>query len=250
MAEPSTTTNNNALPSPATPRRRLGCGGTLVLLALILALFGGFLFYRVEIAADRAVSAGAGELFSLAGKVRDAFMGVTNMQPRVTVNEQVIFTQTSPVLEVATVSEQSVVERETTATWLGSTKRLKLRGLYKIKAGYDLRKPFDVRVDAGTSPVKVVASVPKAKILSVEQQKVDILTMENGAWNRVDATDLTNEINELTLDARDKAWRGGIIDKAQKSLADQLKEKLGTGYVLEIVTAAAGEAIPSPTAKP
>ena len=30
---------------------------------------------------------------------------------------------------------------------MGSTKRLRVRGLYRVKAGFDLTQPFSVRLD-------------------------------------------------------------------------------------------------------
>ena len=64
-------------PYPAgRPAGRLGCYGFLLGLILVLALLGGFVFYRLETFPER---------------VRDAFAAITGVQPRVTVNEQVIY---------------------------------------------------------------------------------------------------------------------------------------------------------------
>lgn len=222
-------------PSLQAPGRRLGCTGMTVLVILILALLAGFVLYRLEIVTGKAIGTGADALRALADKTRNAFVAVAQLQPQVTVNEQVIFTQSSPVMELAVINQQTVVERETSTTWLGSTKRLRIRGVYNVKAGFDLQQPFSVHLDNG-HPGKVSVQMPPARILSVEQQKLDVLTLEDGVWNHVKAGDLTSEINELNLDARGKAWHAGILDKAQKTLADGLKEKIGPEYDLEVTT--------------
>ena len=215
--------------------RRLGCTGMIVLIVLILALLGGFIFYHLEIVTGRLVGTSADALRGLADKTRNAFVAVTQLQPQVTVNEQVIFTQSSPVMELAVINQQTVVEREAATTWLGSTKRLRLRGVYNVKAGFDLQQPFSVHLDK-EHPGKVAVEMPPARILSVEQQKLDVLTLEDGIWNHVKAGDLTSEINELNLDARGKAWHAGILDKAQRTLTDGLKEKIGPEYEVEVTT--------------
>ena len=78
--------------------------------------------------------------------------------------------------------------------------------------------------------------MPRARLLSVELEKLDVLTMDNGLWNRVQPDEFEQEVNALNLDARQKAWREGMAAEAEKTFAGQLQEKLGPGHRLEIVT--------------
>ena len=240
--------------TPPATNRRLGCAGSIVLVVLILALLGGFIFYRMEVATGQALHAGGDGLRELAGRTRDAFVAIAQLQPQVSVNEQVIFTQSSPVSELAVISQQTVVERETSTSWMGSTKRLRIRGVYNVKAGFDLQQPFAVHLNS-EHPGKLAVQMPPAKILSIEQQKLDVLTLENGIWNHVNPGDLTDEINELNLDARAKVWHAGILGQAEKAFAEQLKAKLGPEYNLEISTIAGapvltGNSTPAMSPKP
>ena len=68
-----------------------------------LAGLAGFIFWRSERLAE-----------NWGTQVRDAVVAVTGMQPRVTVNEQVVFEQARPVLELAVLERDLIVERETT----------------------------------------------------------------------------------------------------------------------------------------
>ena len=97
---------------------------------MILALLAGFVFYRLETLPFRAFGAGSEKLEDWAAKVRGAFVAVAGMQPRVTINEKVICEQSSSVLELAVVERDMLVERETENTWMGSTKRLRVRGTF------------------------------------------------------------------------------------------------------------------------
>ena len=179
--------------------------------------------------------------------MRDAFVAVAGgMQPRVTVNEHVVYEQSSPVLELAVLEREATVERETENTWMGSTKHLRVRGQYRVKAGFDLTRPFSVGID-GDHADAVRLQMPRARLLSVELEKLDVLTMDNGLWNHVAPEEFEQEVNALNLDARQKAWREGMASEAEKIFAGQLQEKLGPEHRLEIVNdAPPGESSTSP----
>lgn len=197
-------------------RRPLGCLAALLLLAAIAASLVGFVFYRAQSAATSFV--------------RDAFMAVAHLQPKVTVDEHVVFEQTSPVLELSVVERDVSVERETAASWLGSTKRLRVRATYRVKAGFDLRQPFDVNVQFGM----VTARLPPARLLSAEQVRLEVLDVQNGMWNRVRSDEIKAELNTLNAEARLKALGAGMPREAEAMLTKQLREKLGERYSVEI----------------
>ena len=205
---------------------------------LILALLAGFIFYRVEIMAERGV-AGA---VRWSERVRDAIVAVTGMQPRVSVNEQVVFEQTRPVLELAVLERDLVVERETESRWIGSTKRLRIRGLYHVKAGYDLRRSFAASI-LGNNAEVVRLQISSPRVLTVELKHLDVLTMDDGLWNHLSKEELDSEINLLGLEAHQKAQQNGTPAEAQRLFIEQLQEKLGPGHRVEIVK-------PTPAAAP
>ena len=193
-------------------------------LALILAGLAGFIYYRLETFPDR---------------VREAFAAVAGVQPRVSVNEQIIYEQSKPVLELAVVQREMVVERETTSTWLGSTKRLRLRGVYRVKAGFDLKQPFSVDID-GDWAQSVHVQMPPPRLLSTELEKLDVLTLDNGLWNHVEPGEFADEVSALNLDARLKANEEGMMAEAKKTFTDQLDDKIGPGHRMEVSTSPTG----------
>jgi hypothetical protein len=97
------------------------------------------------------------------------------------------------------------VEREVETQWLGSKKRIKLRGVYTVRAGFDLTQPFAVQVDGK----RVRTELPPARILSVDQKDIEILAYENGLWNRIATTELESELRGLPIMARQKASEAG-----------------------------------------
>jgi hypothetical protein len=102
-----------------------------------------------------------------------------------------------------------------------------------VKAGYDLRQPFDANIDNG-QPQVIRVHLPKARILSVEMEKLDLLTVDNGLWNRVQPEDFQIEVNGLNMEARRQAMNEGLAAEAEKMLTEQLQQKLGPDIRLEM----------------
>ena len=152
-------------------------------------------------------------------EARDAFVRLAHLQPRVTVNDRVYLEQTTTIAQLAVLDRRVEVEHEMLHTWAGSTKRIKLHGTFSVKAGFDLSKKFTVRV----TPQGVVLELPHAQILSVEQEKIDVLTFENGFWNRISPNDIEHELAALPALARQKS--AGLPGDAERVFTQQLLEK-------------------------
>jgi hypothetical protein len=65
--------------------------------------------------------------------------------------------------------------------------------------------------------------LPQAEILSVEQEQVDVQTLENGLWNRISPDDIQGELAILPQLARKKAT--GLPREAEQVFTRQLLEK-------------------------
>jgi hypothetical protein len=194
-----------------------------------------FLFLRMESWPMRTAQQGTAELERIAGKVRDAFVEIAQLQPRVTINDRVVMEQTTGVAELALVSRKMAVEHEFSHTWAGSTKRVKLQATFVAKAGFNLREnvAVDVRDDA------IAVQMPRATILGVEQEKVDVLEFENGYWNRISAEDIEKELAALPRLAREKAEQAHLAEEAERALEQQLQERLGAGRPVTLTFAPA-----------
>ncbi|MEO5720759.1 MAG: DUF4230 domain-containing protein [Chthoniobacterales bacterium] len=212
------------------PVRKFSWALAFTLIFLLIAFIGAFVFWRIETWPMRNARAGSAELERLASKARDAFIELAQLQPRVTIHDRVYFEQTSAVAELAVLSRQTEVDHEFMHTWAGSTKRIKLHGTFHIKAGFDLRE--NLTVDVRES--EVVVELPHAKILTVEQQQVDVLEFENGYWNRISAADLEKEFAALSALARAKAAQSDLLVEAETTLRQQLESRLGQEHPVRL----------------
>jgi hypothetical protein len=203
-------------------RRKFSWPAAFTLTVLIVAALSTFVFLRLETWPARTMSQGTSELERVGRDVRDAFVGMAQLQPRVTVNNRIYLEKTTATAQLAILSRQIEVEHEFQHTWAGSTKRVKLHATFTAKAGFDLQR--DVAVDLRADEIAI--SLPHATILGVEQKQVDVLAFENGFWNRISASDLESQLATLPELARQKAAESGMLAEAETVLQTQLNERI------------------------
>lgn len=221
---------NAELTRPAPRPRRFSWALAFVLIFLIAAGLIALIFWRVETWPARTAQQTSAELERLGRKARDAFLSIAQMQPRVTINDRVYLEQTTGIAELALISRRVEVEHEFEHTWAGSTKRVKLHGTFAVKAGFDLREPVSVDVRNN----ELLVQMPPATVLGIEQEDVEVQSMQNGLWNRVSAADVETELKQLPRLAREKAAASGLTSEAEASLQRQLQERLGRARPVRI----------------
>lgn len=143
------------------------------------------------------------------------------------------------ITETAEVSELSLLEMNMNATRafekedfvlqylpLG-TKKLIVRGHYKVKAGYRLVPGVSLRMEKG----QPVANFPKPEILSVELTDFEVLNEESGWLNKITAVDRAAVLRDLREQMRQEAARSGILETAESTLRTRLRDLLGVDSV-------------------
>jgi len=210
--------------------RRISWPAAFALIALVVCGLVAFIFLRLESWPARNAQQGAAELEKLGRDVKNAFVDVAHLQPRITINNHVYLEQTTPTSELAVLSRRVEVDHEMQHTWAGSSKRIKLHGTFTVKAGFDLRQKLSVDV----RPDEILVQLPPGKILGVEQDSVEVLALENGYWNRISADDLQEELGALAQSARQKANESGLPKQAEKTLEQQLDARIQAPQPLRI----------------
>jgi hypothetical protein len=218
-------------PASLEPRRKFSWPLALTLTALIGAALLIIIFLRLESWPARTAKQSTAELERVGRELRDAFVEVAHLQPRITINNRDYLEKTTATAQLAILSRQIEVEHELLHTWAGSTKRVKLHGTFTAKAGFDLQQ--DVAVDL--RPDEITVRLPHASILGVEQTQTEVLAFENGLWNRISAADLEKELATLPDLARQKAAESGILAEAETALKKQLEERLHAVQRLHLV---------------
>lgn len=164
-----------------------------------------------------------------ANEIADAFSKVLHVQPQVTMNQRVILSQTAPIAELAVVTKDELVtlgfneHYELLSIQVPLTeKKLSAEAVFRIKAGFDLREPFSVEIDPATHDLH--ATMPHAKILSVEQTGPLNFQGEDSSLNRLTDAEREKVVNDLNSAARDTAEKSTLKKEAEDQVEQRLKE--------------------------
>jgi hypothetical protein len=201
---------------------------TLIALAIAAAIV--IIFWRIETWPARTARQSTEQLEKVGKDLRDAFIDIAHLQPRITINNRVYVEQTIPVSELVVLSRRIEVEHEFLHTWVGSSKRVKLHGTFTAKAGFDLQHNLSIDI----RPNEVIVQLPHARILGVEQDQVDVLAFENGLWNRISGQDMQSELSILPQLAREKAAESNLPAEAESALQQQIEQRVHPGRPLRL----------------
>ncbi len=156
----------------------------------------------------------------LARRIADGVARRLQFHPEVRVDRETVLQAQTPVLELATVRQEFTHEYEWEHQWLGSTKRLRLRGVFAAKAGFNLSEDFYLEVDPRDSRVMLVW--PDPQVLGVEMLSYKAEETE-GFWNKLSAEERTEAVNALLASARKSVLRhGNLTAEAQRMLEQQV----------------------------
>ena len=201
----------------------------ICLVLVTIAVLTLFVINRCTNATTRAID-----------QVRNAFASVLQVQPKITINERVVQTQTAPIAELAVVTKEELITLgfdEHKAIWSYTIplteKKLTVEGTFRLKAGYDLHEPFSVAIDPATH--RVVATLPPAKILDVEQIGDLTFSGEDSVLNRLGDDERAKAVNDLMQMARQTAETSSLKADADAQVRQRLEELLAhNGQKIEI----------------
>ena len=161
----------------------------------------------------------------LAKRIADGVARRLQFRPEVRIDRVTVLEAEMPVLELATVRREFTHDYEWEHQWLGSTKRLRLRGTFAAKAGFDLREGLRLEVDS--RDLQVRAEGPAPRVLGVEMTGYEA-EEEEGFWNKLSAEEREQAVNALLASSRAAADRDGkLTAEAQRMLEQQLGEVVG-----------------------
>ncbi len=156
----------------------------------------------------------------LAKRIADGVARRLQFRPEVRIDRETVLEGETPVLELATVRREFAHEYAWEHQWLGSTKRIRLRGMFAAKAGYDLNENFYFQIDSDDLQVEV--GLPEPRVLGVEMMAYRA-EEEEGFWNKLSTEEREQAVNELLSSARAAAANDtGLLRDARRMLDEQI----------------------------
>jgi len=152
----------------------------------------------------------------------DLFVHFFNLRPEVRMEGRVITAQqASPIAEFAVLSREYPGHSTWKQSWLGSWKTVEIDGVMLAKAGFDLREPFILRLD---EKGRVVAEMPPARILDLEQKGELRFHDENGLWNRLQGEDRQEALASFQRTMREAVEASDLKKQAEEQVRQRLQE--------------------------
>ncbi len=190
----------------------------VVAVVFLIAIFCGlYLWYRTITLPEAALER--------AREIAAEFQRKLQFTPEIRVNARTITIQDTPVFQLVTMERNALVRYQWIHTWLHSTKNIEIAAIFTARAGFDLRKPFSIQLNASGQATEV--SLPPAQILSLGFTDMQILTDTDGMWNKLTTEDRQQAFLGLEAEARRQFEASSLQAEAQREGEKRIRELLG-----------------------
>jgi hypothetical protein len=201
---------------------RLPRAVSISIVLIVLTLCAAWLMRSCARMPGEAGRAAAEPAVELAKRIADGVSRRLQFRPEVRIDQVTVLERETPVLELATVRREFAHDYEWEHQWLGSTKRLHLRGTFAAKAGYDLNEKFYFEIDS--NDLQVELGLPEPRVLGVEMIAYRA-EEEEGYWNKLSAEEREQAVNALLQSARAAAAKdAALLGEARRMLDVQVGE--------------------------
>jgi hypothetical protein len=202
--------------------KRLPWAVSAGILLVVLTLCLAWLMRSCARMPGEAARAAGEPAVELGRRIVDGLSRRLQLRPEVRVGRETVLAAETALAELATVRREFAHEYTWEHQWLGSTKRLRLRGTFAAKAGFDLQGNLRVEIDPQDLRVQVV--LPPPRVLGVEMLSYKA-EEEDGFWNKLNPQEREEAVNALLTSARAAAEADtGLRDEAQRMLEFQIAE--------------------------
>ncbi len=189
---------------------------------LVAVIAGGW--FLVVQPVEKAISATRGDV---SRGLKEVLEAITHSSTRV-VEGRAEIVETSEISELALMemrmSASRTIEKSDSYAFLPlGTKKLIVRGYYRVKGGYRLKDGVSLSLENG----KPVARFPKPEVLSVELIDFDVLSEDSGWLNKIQPGDRAQILRELRQQMLHEAEESGMLDTVESTLRTRLRDLLG-----------------------
>ena len=204
---------------------RLPRAVSISIVLIVLTLCAAWLMRSCARMPGEAGRAAAEPAVELAKRIADGISRRLQFRPEVRIDQVTVLERETPVLELATVRREFAHDYEWEHQWLGSTKRLHLRGTFAAKAGYDLNEKFYFEINS--NDLQVELGLPEPRVLGVEMIAYRA-EEEEGYWNKLSTEEREQAVNALLASARAAAAKdAALLGEARRMLDVQVGEAVG-----------------------
>lgn len=166
-----------------------------------------------------------------------AALGLSKMlQGEVKIDGSSFTVSTSEISELALLQRRIICTTKYESTYLRSKATVIIRGVFTVKAGYDLSEPHRISYDEAGAVIR--ADMPAPKILSITTDEQKIFFVAEGLVNELEPAEMEKAYAENLAQARREAEETGMLKEAESRIRQRLEDVLsGVGARIEMGTA-------------
>lgn len=153
--------------------------------------------------------------------ISNIFTEAFQLTPAIVQDHKIILQQNAPIAEFAVLKKEGSYEFTWIHTWMGSEKKIEVKGNYRAKAGFDLTEPFTVTLEKDGT---VRADLPPAKLLSFEKMGELDFKDSNGWFNKVTSEERSQVLNSFEKKAREEMLGSGILRETEAQALQRLED--------------------------
>jgi len=204
---------------------------SIAIILIVLTLCATWLMRSCARMPGEAARSAGEPAVELARRIVDGISRRLQFRPEVRINRETVLQRDTALLELVTVRREFVHEYEWEHQWLGSTKRLRLRGTFAARAGFDLNDEFYLEMDPSNGQVELF--LPEPRVLGVEMTGYEA-EEEEGYWNKLGAEEREQAMNALLASARQAAMNDvDLMSEARQMLQWQIGEAVAEATGIE-----------------
>lgn len=151
------------------------------------------------------------------------------LESKVVVDNDSLVVSDRSIAELAIMERRIVTTTKYETSFLGVVATAIIKGVYMVKTGYDLGKPYSFTLD-DTGKV-LQAELPDAEILSIETESQEIFYLSQSMISSIDPEEWEDAYRENRLAAERETRSLGILEETRERFLERASDLLGAGGV-------------------
>ena len=156
----------------------------------------------------------------LAGKIGTVF------QTKVYVENSSFTLEQSDIAELAVIQRRVVCVSKYKAKWAGSEALVIVKGIYTVKAGYDLGEGYSILLNEADGSVDFI--LPDPKVLSNTTESQEIFHSSEGILKKLTPDEVAAAYKQNLEQAKAEANNLGLLEEAEARIRERLLDLIGS----------------------
>ena len=150
----------------------------------------------------------------------------TLFQANVDVENSSFTLEQSDIAELAVIQRRVVCVSKYKAKWAGSEALVIVKGIYTVKAGYDLGEGYSILLNEADGSVDFI--LPDPKVLSNTTESQEIFHSSEGILKKLTPDEVAAAYKQNLEQAKAEANNLGLLEEAEARIRERLLDLIGS----------------------